>query len=118
MDRQDLISKSGCLKLIHLADFIKYVFIIIHPLSANSITLICPYLCLKIFHVNIVCKLLEIVLCIGENIILILLLDLKQLHQAFCNEVYDMSEAACVVCLPRGVNHTCCFTHIINLIAK
>ncbi len=80
MDRQDLVLKFGCLEVVHLADFIKYVIIIVHLLCANYMTLICLDLCLKIFHIDVIHKSLEIMLCIGENIILTLLLYLKQLH--------------------------------------
>jgi hypothetical protein len=111
-DRQDLLLKFSHLKFVHLADFIKYVITIVYPLCVNFMTLICPYLCLKIFHVDIICKSLEVILCISENIILILLLDLKRLYQAFHDEVYYMSEAACVVCLPRKVSkYVCQFTN-------
>ncbi len=39
MDRQDLVLKFGCLEVIHLANFIKYVIIIVHLLCANYMTL-------------------------------------------------------------------------------
>ncbi len=112
MDRQDLVLKFGCLKVVHLADFIKYVIIIIHLLCANYMTLICLDLCLEIFCIDVICKSLEIMLCISEDIILTLLLHLKQLHQALCNEVYYMSEAMHLVRLPREVSkYLCQFTN-------
>ncbi len=112
MDRQDLVLKFGCLEVVYLTDFIKYVIIIVHLLCANYMTLICLNLCLKIFHIDIICKLLEIMLCIGEDIILTLLLHLEQLHQALCDTVYYMSEATCLVHLRREVSkYLCQFTN-------